>query len=402
MSTPKKILIFEAYPFFSGAQKMSLTFCEVLKKNGYHLTLLLADDPDGILKQKFSAAVDEVILLKKFDAITQYGNADKWFKISVFFKSIFQGLLPFYIACFKVFFKGKFDCFYFCDPRGAVMMLPCIFFKAKKICYLQSKNKLNPLFSRLLFLTFFDTVICPSIDVLNSLPNSNKKKVLYYGIDFSLYNTVNTDVVKNEVNNIININDNSRKKMLFAGLIRPHKGVHHLIYAIKYLKDNIEERDMPLLFLLGSTKNEAERLFLDRLKAFAKENEIDKYIHWMGWKNNVLEWMAYSDYFVFCTIDKEKCEFEGFDEVIESSEGSPVVLIESSVCKLFALASEVTGVNETITDYHNGLKYDPNKPEALNYALMELLNKKPTYIDFPNQDRFSISRFETEVLNLVN
>ena len=61
--TKKRILIFESYPFFSGAQRVSLNFCKVLKANGMHLTLLLADDSNGVHTEKFDSVVDEIIIL---------------------------------------------------------------------------------------------------------------------------------------------------------------------------------------------------------------------------------------------------------------------------------------------------------------------------------------------------
>lgn len=397
-----KVLVFESYPFFSGAQKITRNFCEVLKRNDFHITLLLADDPEGILQNRFDGFVDEIIVLKRRKALTLYGNADRWFNMNVIIKTFFFGLLPFYTECFKKFRKGNYAYYYFCDPRGAVLMsIPTSFFKGEKICYLQSKNKLSPLLARLIFFTFNDHILCPSVDVFNSLPASSKKKVLYYGVDFCQYETIDKNNVVAEINAVLNNENLNRKKLLYAGLIKPHKGVHHLIYAFKYLKDNLKEKEMPVLFLLGSPKNDPERRFLNELKHFSKINDIDKYIYWMGWKNNVLEWMSCSDYFIFCTIDMEKCYFDGFDEVIESSEGSPVVLIESSLCGLFALASEVTGVNETIIDYHNGIKYNPNTPNAFNEALKEIILTAPSFIDFPSKDKFSIEKFESGVLNIV-
>jgi glycosyltransferase involved in cell wall biosynthesis len=397
----KKVLLFESYPFFSGAQRVSLNLCKVLYGEGYHITLLLADDPDGIHKEKFGQFVSEIINIPTSNLLTRYGNADQWFKLSGIFNTLIKGLIPFYKQCFKIFKKNQYDYIYFCDPRGAVMMsLPSMFFKAKKICYLQGKNKLSKLMAKLVYLSFTDVVLCPSKDVLDSLPYSSKKMVLNYGVDFSQYSHIDPTNVINEVNSLLQ--GNGKTKLLYAGLIRPQKGVHHLIRAMKYLKANLNDNQMPVLFLLGEPKNESEVKFKDYLVKYVDDNDIGQYIQWIGWKDNVLEWMSSFDYFIFPTIDKEECNFEGFDRVIESSEGSPVVLIESSLCGLYTIASKVTGVNETITNGHNGVTYDPKDEKALPETLLKVLNEKPVFIDFPNRQMFSTQLFASKVLSVFS
>ncbi|HEX8023204.1 glycosyltransferase [Mucilaginibacter sp.] len=399
----KKVLVFESYPFFSGAQRVSANFCKVLKDNNIHVTLLLADDSKNILSEKFGPVVDEIILLNTSSKLTQYGNAERWFKPANFFGSVIMGLIPFYLQCIKVFRKNKFDSFYFCDPRGAVMMAPSMFFKGKKICYLQGKNKLSERLAKMIYLSYTDYLLCPSTDVLESLPDSPKKMVLNYGIDFSQYKDIDPLPVRNEIEQMLRQEENGdRTKLLYAGLIRPQKGVHHLVTAIKDLKDNISETEMPVLFILGNPKNEAEDGFKKYLETFIEKNELTKYIYWLGWKDNVLEWMKNADYFIFPTIDKEECNFEGFDKVIESSEGSPVVLIESSLSGLYTLASKVTGVNETITNGRNGLMYDPNLPNDLSDNLIKIMKNKPRFIDFPNSERFSPKTFASKIMSIIN
>jgi glycosyltransferase involved in cell wall biosynthesis len=398
----KKVLVFESYPVFSGAQRVSLNFCKALKAENFYITLLLADDPTNIHHEMFGPYVDEIIMVNTSDTLKQYGNSDRWFKPSNFFNSIFKGLVPFYSQCFKILKKGKFDSMYFCDPRGAVMMLYlCMFFKGKKICYLQGKNKLRPSFARLIYLTFTNHLMCPSTDVLESLPPSPKKMVLNYGIDFSQYGAINADAVKTEISGLLKPELAGRTKLLFAGLIRPQKGVHHLIYAMKAVKDAFTPEQMPVLFLLGNPKTKPEENFKDHLVEYCHANGLDEYVYWIGWRDNVLEWMKNCDYFIFPTIDKEACDFEGFDKVIESSEGSPVVLIESSLCGLYTIAAKVTGVNETITNGHNGIMYNPNDNQALANVLINTLKTKPKFVDFPNAERFSPKTFSDKILNII-
>ena len=397
----RKVLVFEAYPFFSGAQRVSLNLCKILKQNNFHITLLLADDSKNEISKNFGPFVDEIIKLEADEKLLSYGNFGQWFKLGVILKTFFTGLLPFYWSCIKIFNQGKFDFFYFCDPRGAVMLkIPLLFFRGKKIMYLQSKNRVNPFLSKLIFLSSTDYIVSPSIDVMNSLPPSSKKMVINYGIDSSQYSNINTTKVLKEIYELIPDDLKDRKKILYAGLIKPQKGVHHIIYSLEKLKNKIPESKMPIVFILGEPKSELEIKFKLSLKSFIKEHNLSRYIIWVGWKDNVLEWMRVCDYFVFPTIDKEDCTFDGYEKVIQSTEGSPLVLIESSLCQLFAIASDVTGVKETIVDYQNGLVYDPSDPNGLVNCFLTVINREPTFAGFPTQSKFSLDTFSTKFLSL--
>lgn len=398
----KKILIFEAYPMFSGAQKISLNFCKALRGKNFFVTLLLVNDPNNILREKFGPYVDEIVMMKASGKITRFGNFNMWLSFGNFVSSFFTGLLPFYGRLISFFAKKKFDFIYFCDPRGAVSMLPSAFFRAKKICYLQSKNKHGKFLARLLYLTYVDKLLCPSADVLNSVPPSKKKIILHYGIDFSQHNTIiNTDKLQKQIENLLIERQNTgRLVFLYGGLIKPQKGVHHIIYSMKALKDKRVEAEMPVLFILGKPANEPEEKFKVTLQEYIDKNGLSKYVYWMGWQNNILEWMTCANYFLFATIDKENCEFEGFDKIIESSEGSPTVLIESSLCRLFTIAAKVTGVNEIITNNENGILYNPSEKDGLLNAMDYVIENKPAFKSFPTKELFTIEKFNNNVLAL--
>jgi glycosyltransferase involved in cell wall biosynthesis len=402
--TSKRVLVFEAYPFFSGAQKISLNLCKILKENNYAVTLLLADNQLNVLPGKFGPYVDDVIVAPTNKKLLKYNNSSRWFNPLNFINSFFSGLLPFYFFCFKVFKNKKFDFFYFCDPRGATMILPpAFFFRGKKVLYLQSKNRLKPLISKLLYLIIPNYVVSASTDVADTVPPSSKKIVINYGIDYTQYGGVNKANAVKEIEDITALPyslGNGPARFLYAGLIKPQKGLHHLIYALGKLKKDEPSIELPFLFILGSTQTDAENLYRENLKQYCLENNLNKNVFWLGFKNNVLEWMSSCDYLIFPTINREKCTFEGFDEYIESTEGSPTVLIESSLCNLFAVAATVTGVNEIITDGANGLKYNPDDELALYNTLKYVLVNRPVFTGFPNKAIFSVETFAAKFLNL--
>jgi glycosyltransferase involved in cell wall biosynthesis len=394
----QKVLIFEAYPFFSGSQRITLNVCRILKKNGFHVTLLLVDDRFGAQLKNFEPVVDKIEFIKASEHLLSYGDEDSWFSKKKFFKSVFGGLLPFYFNCLKHISSKKYDFLYCCDPRGATMMLlSAKLFRKKSILHFHGKNRLPNKLARL-FLNTFDTVACVSGDVAASLPDSDNKVVIYNGIDFSQYNNVDLSAVRNEAGHE---DINKAVKFLYVGLLRPHKGLHHLIYAFAKLKKERPDQQF-VLYILGAAKTPAEENFKQILVDYAEKNSITKDIHWLGWKDNVLAWMNYADYFVFPSVDKEDNTFDGFGTKIESTEGLPTVLIESSICKLYSIASKVTGVSEIITRGENGDLYNSNEQDALYNSLNTVLSELPNFKSFEQGENFYLTTFENNILSLFD
>jgi glycosyltransferase involved in cell wall biosynthesis len=397
---PLKILVFEAYPFFSGSQRITLNVCKVLKAQGHQVTLLLADDQYGSLQKNFEEHVFKIQHIATYKGLKNYGDEDSWFTKNLFFKSVFFGLLPFYIKSLKIInFKG-YNYLYCCDPRGATMMLAsAFFFRKKSILHFHGKNRLPKLLSKTL-LSVFSKVICVSQEVSDSLPSSIKKNVIYNGIDFSQYEEIDSTTVSQEAEELSGIPSSQMKVFLYAGLLRPQKGIHHLIYAFERLLKSNPLTITPVLFLCGSAKTPAEEKIRDFLIDYCKEKEMEKNVFWLGWKNNVLAWMNYSDFFVFPTIDNEVNTFEGFGKEISSSEGLPTVLIESSLCGLFNIAANATGVKEIINNGQNGICYSNQEPDGLYHSILFALKNQMNYISFPNSQNFSLKTFDNKIISL--
>lgn len=395
-----KILVFEAYPFFSGSQRITLNVCKLLKTQGHEVTLLLADDQYGSLQKNFGEHVFKIQHIATYKGLKNYGDEDSWFTKKRFLKSIVLGLLPFYLKSIWFINTKKYDYLYCCDPRGATMMLAsALFFEKTSLLHFHGKNRLPNWLSKT-FLSVFSKIICVSQDVLESLPLSNKKTVVYNGINFSQYGAVDFSAVSQEAEALSSLATDKMKVFLYAGLLRPHKGVHHLIYAFERLLQSNELTTTPVLFLCGAAKTPAEEKFRDFLMDYCKEKGLENNVFWLGWKNNILAWMRYADYFVFPTIDQETNSFMGFGKEIASSEGLPTVLIESSLCHLFNIAAKATGVQEIISSNQNGICYSNQETDGLYESLVFALENALHYKKFPNADYFSLPTFENKITSL--
>ena len=399
---PKKCLVFEAYPFFSGMERITLNVCKILREKGYEVTLLLADDRYGVLKDNFEPHVKEIKNIKVDPYLLKYGDEDSWFGKKTIFRAVIIGLIPFYLRAVKIINTGLYDYLYCCDPRGATMMfLPALLFKKTTILHYHGKNRLPALLAKM-YLKVYDKVLCVSQDVADSLPPSKNKTVVYNGIDFLQYQNVDATVAANEATAITGQANNRTVNFLYAGLIRPHKGLHHLLPAFARLVKNNSTGSKPMLFICGAAKLPAEIAYRDNLITYCRAQGIEQNIFWLGWKDNVLAWMKFADYLVFPTIDKELNNYEGFGKVIESSEGLPTVLIESSICNLYSIAADVTGVKEIITEGVNGTIFKNGDSEGLYKALSSVMSDRPVIGGFPTGNNFSLTVFEEKMLAAFN
>lgn len=397
----KRCLIFEAYPFFSGAQRITLNLCKVLKKNGYNITLLLADDRFGLIEKNFNGIVDEIIFIKTSEVLTKYGDEDSWFSKKTFLKSIFKGLIPFYIQSLKIIKSSKYDFLYCCDPRGAVMMLvAATMFKNKKILHFHGKSRVPGVLAKS-FMSTFDNIICVSQDVADSLPISKKKSTIYNGIDFSQYKNIDVEQVESQITGKTG-NERDIVRFLYVGAIRPHKGLHHIIHAFKTINDELAATSTKaVLFISGEAKSNEEIAFKKLLQQYAFDNQVNDKIFWIGWNNDVLGWMKCSNYLLFASVKPEKNTYEGFGDMIESSEGLPTVLVESSICGLYSIASDVTGVKEVVTPGSNGYIYDSTEAGLIG-GIKYVLNNHSKFISFPKGANFTVAFFEKKMLEIFS
>ena len=396
----KKVLIFESYPFFSGAQRITHNLSKVLFENGYETTLLLADDSFNQISHRFIPYVNNIHILNTPANLKSYGNVSQWFKPSNILKICFNSLIPFYFQCFNFLKNKDFDFIYFCDPRGATMiLLPSLFCKAKKVFHLHSKSTMPSVLAHF-FIKFSHLVICVSQDVANSLPQSSKKKVVYNGINCGLYQNVNSQHIVDTINKITDRN----QTCLFIGHIKPQKGLHHLINALVLIKDKNMVVDLPHIFILGEAKTDIEKSYKKQLESIADFNSVASYIHWVGWHDNVLGWIDNTNYLLFPSVSKEKNVFEGYGEVLESTEGLPTVLLESSICGQFCIASDVAGVREVVTEGYNGTIYKSGGNDYIELAekLSASIKNNAKFNGFPNGQKFTMETFSKEMLAIFN
>ena len=138
-------------------------------------------------------------------------------------------------------------------------------------------------------------------------------------------------------------------RILFAGFIRPEKGIEYLLDAVAALPVDIPwelEIIGPREFREYAWKLE-DRAFLRRIR---------EHIRWSGYVPNgkpLLDRMRAADLLVLPSL----------------SEGTPHVLVEARASGLPCIATKVGGVPSCVTDGHDSLLVPPKDPAALARAI---------------------------------
>ncbi|MBI5182951.1 MAG: glycosyltransferase family 4 protein [Nitrospinae bacterium] len=151
-----------------------------------------------------------------------------------------------------------------------------------------------------------------------------------------------------------NINLNKKIRLLSVGRLSPEKGQLYLIHAIRLLV----EKGIDLVLNMVGVGIEEERLRQEVYKL-----RLNNYIRFLGYITNGPELMKIykdSDIFILPSL----------------TEGLPVVLFESMASGVPVIASGIKGIRSLIEDRKNGLLVKPKDPQAIAYAIEELINNE--------------------------
>ena len=138
--------------------------------------------------------------------------------------------------------------------------------------------------------------------------------------------------------------------IIYAGVLIPRKGVHHLLSAFAHL-----EHPSARLFLVGHPENEA---YAKHLHQQAEQLDIADKVHFVG---NVSQ-QGLADYFAKSRV-----------MVLPSlSEGLGRVVVEAMLLGLPVIGSRVGGIPDMITDGENGYLIEPDDVDSLASALKRI------------------------------
>ena len=178
-----------------------------------------------------------------------------------------------------------------------------------------------------------------------------------------------------------------KKYLITVGRLSPEKRLYSLIDTLKELNRDIE------LLIVGDGVEEQS------LKAYTKEQNLQRRVHFLGRVDNPFKYIKASDIFVLAS------EGEGF----------PNVIIESMVCGTPVISTDcLTGPREILAPTTNinfqlkedievaqyGILYPIDDRDSLKKAIELLLNDNELYTNYQKEAQTEAQRYS--VKNIIN
>ena len=144
------------------------------------------------------------------------------------------------------------------------------------------------------------------------------------------------------------------------GLLIPRKGHITLLNAVLTLKNNnsIKKDDFKIL-IIGDGPDKVV------LKNFIFQNGIDDFFIFVGFVNNVLDYINITKYLIFTSI---------------KDEDFPFVILEALSMSKPVITSKIAGTTEQVIDNFNGFLFDVDDIYSLSQLILKVLNKKTDYL----------------------
>lgn len=168
--------------------------------------------------------------------------------------------------------------------------------------------------------------------------DSDKFKTIYNGVDFG--NDQRIGESKNE-----------ELKILFVGRLVEIKNIEYLLENIHSFKNSNRKFSCDII---------GEGELKEDLKRMCSEKGITEYVNFLGYKDNIKDYMNNSDLLVMTS----------------KMEGIPLVIIEAFSSMLPVISSSVGGIVEMIEHNKTGILFDLNENDKLSKILIDISNDK--------------------------
>lgn len=187
-------------------------------------------------------------------------------------------------------------------------------------------------------------------DAVRVISSSTIERAKHYAPDLPQVRFMtwsNTDIFE-QTERIIPIAD--AQDIVYAGVLIPRKGVHHLLTAFAQLNHPIAQ-----LHLVGHPEN---AVYAEQLRQQADDLNISDRVHFVG---NVSQ-QGLADYFAKARVMA----------LPSLSEGLGRVVVEAMLLGTPVIGSRVGGIPDMVTDGENGYLVEPDDVESLTVALQKI------------------------------
>jgi len=166
-----------------------------------------------------------------------------------------------------------------------------------------------------------------------------------------IHNGISIQDVQNHRPSISRIDMNISDSSYIVGMVgRLDENKGH-IYFLKAAKKILCKRKDIHFIIIGNGPTEI------RLKEFCSINQLNSHVHFLGFKENVLDYLSLMDVMVIASMH----------------EGIPYVLLEAMAKGVAIIATDVGGLPEVIKNGFNGLLVLPKDPIAIGKSISALI-----------------------------
>jgi len=354
MADKSKLLYFSRTTLFGGAEISMYDIIRKTDRNKYKSVCILPDK-SGLLYDKLLEAKAELTILRMpFIRKTFNPFLLLWFFLVLVYLNIrlifkLKKINPDIVIC-----NSFQDAFYAAIPSK--LLGKKLVINIKNILDKRWKKKL-----RAMICSFFaDRVIASSKKNADDYRNYSKKKdkvtVIYDGIDVEEFENGYSehDVYLDYMDS-----DDKAVRILNIGNISELKGQFLLVKAIAsdLLKDiNVK------VFFAGDVNFQKDIEYKEKIIDFIKQNSLQDKIFFMGFVNNIKDYINYSDIVVHCPVIEE---------------GLGMAVLQGFCYKKIVIGTDIGGIPEMIDDKVTGFLCKPSQEdvaEKINFVINNIEN----------------------------
>jgi glycosyltransferase involved in cell wall biosynthesis len=146
----------------------------------------------------------------------------------------------------------------------------------------------------------------------------------------------------------------------------PFKGLHHLVRAMRHIRDaGVEAR----LVLAGTGLEDSYEAWL---RSLPRELGVADRVCFVGFVENVTPLLVACDALVLPSVETEHLEFDGTSMRVQGNEGLPRSILEAMAAGRTVVATDIAGVREQVEPGSSGVVVAPGDVRALADAMIRV------------------------------
>ena len=369
--------------FRGGAERSVFPCVEALAEAGYKVSVITSNE--GELSDRFRKLGAKVYITNTSDKYLCIGKKN-------FIGAFLNTIRVNYLIC-KLHKQYRIDFIYCNDALTVEWCIGALFLSRRRPKILVHERLANAgplhrlnyfLLQRRFRVIFTSKFMEKTMNVLFKKARWERTYVLHNPIDMS-----NSESESSMSINRIRCNlglQNNERLLCYVGRFAAWKNIHHILEAMYLLQKIIQ----PHLLVVGKASGAAEKSYERFLRIFIKEKKLEKYVHFVGYHNDVIPFIKASDELILSSSD------EPFGRVVVEAQsfGIPVIAANSG------------GIPE-ILDKRLGVLVDVGNIEQLASAIDTVLGTQydksvREQVALDARERFNSTEYKKKFRNIVN